>query len=79
MRRKHNVTEREIREVFAGMPKIRLDEKGDVRGENLYIALGRTDSGRYLAVFFILKPAWKALIITARGMNRKERRLYGKK
>jgi uncharacterized DUF497 family protein len=45
----------------------------------LYEALGRTNAGRYLAIFFIRKPADKALIISARNMNQRERRRYGKK
>jgi uncharacterized DUF497 family protein len=50
-----------------------------VEGEHLYEALGRTDAGRYLAVFFIRKPADKALIISARNMTATERKRYGKK
>jgi predicted NBD/HSP70 family sugar kinase len=42
-------------------------------------ALGRTESGRCLSVFFIRKLGNKALIITARDMNTRERRRYEKK
>ncbi len=51
----------------------------EVEGEHLYNALGRTQTGRYLSVFFIRKLDNRALIITARNMNRKERKKYGKK
>jgi hypothetical protein len=44
-----------------------------------YNALGRTESGRYLSVFFIRKLGNKALIITARDMNTRERKRYEKK
>ncbi|MFC1716555.1 BrnT family toxin, partial [Candidatus Poribacteria bacterium] len=54
-------------------------ENGRIDGEHLYNALGRTDSGRYLAVFFIYKRSRHALIVTAREMNAKERRYYGKR
>jgi len=42
-------------------------------------ALGRTESGRYLSVFFIRRLGNKALIVTARGMNSSERGRYGEK
>lgn len=45
----------------------------------MYTAMGRTDDGRYLIVFFILKEGHRALIISARDMNRNERRQYVKK
>lgn len=54
-------------------------EKGRVKGEDLYSALGRTDGGRYLSVFFILKENKQALVITARDMKESERRRYAKK
>lgn len=48
-------------------------------GEHLYLALGITDSGRYLSVYFVYKKNKKALIVTARNMTVKERRRYAKK
>jgi uncharacterized DUF497 family protein len=53
-------------------------QKGRVPGEDLYAALGRTESGRYLITFFIYKRTHEALIISARDMDEKERRLYAK-
>ena len=38
---------------YSNRPRIKRLERGDVRGEYLYLALRKTDSGRYLAVFFI--------------------------
>lgn len=67
----------EVEEVFANRPVIRRLEKGDVSGENLYRALGQTSSGRYLAVFFVYKPATQSvLIISSRDMTYKEQRSY---
>jgi uncharacterized DUF497 family protein len=43
------------------------------------MALGQTDSGRYLTVLFIHKPPSEALILSARDMADRERRQYGKK
>ncbi|MBM4030231.1 MAG: BrnT family toxin [Planctomycetes bacterium] len=45
-------------------------------GEDVYAALGQTDAGRYVAVFFIHKPGHLALVVSARDMDRKERRRY---
>ena len=76
---KHNVLPSEVEEVLSGGCRIFRKEKGKVEGEHLYNALGRTESGRYLSVFFIRKLGNKALIVTARVMNRRERGHYGKK
>ena len=76
---KHNVSEIEVRQVFNNQPQIRLIEKGKVKGENLYVAGGETDGGRYLLVFFILKKNKMALIVTARDMTDRERRKYAKR
>jgi len=76
---KHNVLPSEVEEVLSGGCRIFRKEKGKVEGEDLYNALGRTESGRYLSVFFIRKLGNKALIVTARGMNSNERGRYGKK
>ena len=69
----------EVEEVLSGNCRIFKREIGKVEGENLYNALGRTEGGRYLSVFFIRKLANKTLIITAREMNKHERRRYEKK
>ncbi len=68
---KHRVTTYEVESVFENDPSIKMLEKGHVAGENLYRALGQNDSGRYLAVFFILKTTGDALVISARNMSAK--------
>ncbi len=50
--------------------------KGNVAGENVYLALGKTSAGRYLSVFYILKKNNEVLPISARDMDNKERRKY---
>ena len=75
----HAVKQSEIREVFDNRPLLRFVEKGHRLGENVYSALGRTEAGRYLVVFFIHKKKGQALILSARDMTASERRLYGKK
>lgn len=76
---KHNVTEEEAEEVFFNRPHYRFVEYGNEKGEDVYSASGTTDAGRYLIVFFIYKPQNKALILSARDMDNKERRLYEKR
>ena len=76
---KHAVTQKEVAEVFANRPRFRFVEKGHRSGENVYVALGRTDAGRYLTVFFVYKKDKRALILSARDMTDTERRRYGKK
>ena len=77
--KKHNVLTTEVEEVFANQPNFRFVNKGKRDGENIYSALGQTDGGRYLSIFFILKPNNRALVISARDMDRKERRQYDKR
>jgi len=76
---KHSLTQDEVEEAFFNQPRYRLVEKGHRPGENVYVAMGRTDSGRYLVVFFIHKLANVALVLSARDMDQKERKLYERK
>ena len=76
---KHNVKTKEVEQLFNNKPKIRFVEKGERKGENVYMALGQSDSGRYLAALFIYKQTKEALILSARDMASKERKQYVKK
>ncbi|MEK7671944.1 MAG: BrnT family toxin [Bacteroidota bacterium] len=76
---RHDVVAEEVEEVFEGRPIIFKAEAGKRKGEDLYNALGRTEAGRYLSVFFIRKLNGDALIISARDMNHRERKRYGNK
>jgi uncharacterized protein len=76
---KHRVEPHEVEEVLANTPRFRFVEKGERRGEDVYIALGQSDAGRYLAVLFIYKKTREALILSARDMAANERKQYGKK
>ena len=64
--------------MFDNRPKIRFVQKGNRKGEDVYMALGRSAAGRYLAVIFIIKKN-NALILSARDMATKERKQYGRK
>ncbi|MGB3296273.1 MAG: BrnT family toxin [Phormidesmis sp.] len=77
---KHRVTASEAEQVLLNRPRIRFIEKGRTKGDDVYVALGRTFAGRYLAVFFVYKPDSRtAVIISARDMSKKERKAYGRK
>ena len=73
---KHNVIAEEIEQILFSNPHIRRAEKGSIKGENLYVAYGQTEGGRYLVVFFIYKYNKAALPISARDMTNLERRYY---
>lgn len=76
---KHRVAPNEVEEVLRSQPKFRFVEKGDQKGEDVYMALGRTNAGRYLIVLFIYKTSAHVLILSARDMAEKERKQYGRK
>lgn len=73
---KHHVEPEEVDQVLFSQPLFRKVQKGHIPGEDVYIALNQTDSGRYLVVFFVYKTTREALILSARDMDRKERKLY---
>ena len=75
---KHGVEKNEVEEVLTNHPYFRFVSKGNRSDEDVYSAMGQTDAGRYLIVFFIRKSNRRALIISARDMTRAERRHYGR-
>jgi uncharacterized protein len=76
---KHQVLQDEVEEVFFNKPRFRFVESGFQKGEDVYSASGQTEEGRYLIVFFIHKSSNTALILSARDMDKKERKRYGRK
>ena len=76
---KHRVEPHEVEETLSNTKHFRFVEKGGRNGEDVYIALGRSDAGRYLAILFIYKKTREALILSARDMAVRERKQYGKK
>ena len=76
--RKHDVITDEVEQVLFSNSHFRRAEKGKVKGEDLYVAYGRTKAGRYLMLFFIYKHNNAALPISARDMTKSERRYYEK-
>ena len=73
---KHGVSAEEVDQVLFSKPLFRKVQKGHVPGEHVYVALGRTEAGRYLAIFFIYKESREALVLTARDMDNSERKAY---
>ena len=67
---RHDVYPEEVEDVFAGNPFIR-------RVGERYVAHGRDGSGRYLTVVFVVRKGM-IRVVTARGMDKSERRLYGR-
>ncbi|MFZ3167505.1 MAG: BrnT family toxin [Candidatus Methanoperedens sp.] len=79
LEQKHNVQQHEVREAFSNNPKFRYIENGLQPDENVYAALGRTNAGRYIIIFFIYKKDKQALIVSARDMTHAERKKYEQK
>ena len=75
---KHRVTQDDVEEVFFNDPRYRFVERGYRPGEDVYAALGQTQAGRHLIVFFINKGRGVVLPISARDMDDSERRYYGR-
>lgn len=75
---KHAVSTPEVEQIFdaENEPYFRFVENGHREGENVYAALGQTNGGRYLIVFFVFKTDGQALIVSAREMTPSERRQY---
>lgn len=54
---KHAVETFEVEEVLSAKPRFRFVTRGDRKGEDVYMALGRSEAGRYLTILFIYKQA----------------------
>ena len=73
---KHQVELEEVESIFRSGPHYRFVERGFRQNEDVYAAMGQTEAGRYLIVFFILKRDFRALIVSARDMRKSERKRY---
>jgi len=73
---KHDVEEYEVIEVLENKPIFKFKESGFNAGENVYAAFGKTNQGRFLSVFFVYTVDKQAIIVSARDMSDKERRIY---
>ena len=75
IKEKHNVTPVECEQVFFNLPIIAGSDEKHSKTENRFYILGHTDSGRVLFLVFTVRKN-KLRVISARDMNKKERRVY---
>lgn len=73
---KHQVEIEEAEQALQNRKRARRVKRGNVKGEDVYLALGQTDAGRYLSVFFVYKKSYDAIVISARDMEDAERDEY---
>ncbi len=73
--RKHGLKWNEIEEIFFNEPLIIVEDLRHSEDECRCFALGRTDEDRAVYVAFTLRRKM-IRVISARPMNRKERRVY---
>jgi|SRR3989338_5948146 len=74
-KKKHNVEYRECEEIFTNNPLVFIEDKQHSQTENRWGALGKTNKGRLLAVYFTIR-ANKIRIISARDQGKKDRLAY---
>ena len=72
---RHGVSDAEGEQVFFNLPLLLLPDTSHSGREERLVALGQTDGGRALFVVFTIRRDL-IRIISARDMNRKERRQY---
>ena len=72
---KHGVTHLESEQVFFNEPLIVQDDEKHSQDEPRWYGLGSTDAKRWLMVVFTIRKN-KIRVISARDMNRKERKVY---
>lgn len=72
---KHFVSPQETEEVFLSTPLLLLSDQKHSSGEQRFIAMGKTESGRLLFVNWTMRGR-KIRPISTRAMNFKERKIY---
>lgn len=72
---RHRVSQGECEEVFFNQPLLTLADERHSASEARYYALGITNAGRRLFVVFTIRGSLLR-VISARDMNRKERKIY---
>jgi len=74
----HNVENWESEQVFFNKPLLVLDDPKHSIPEKRWAAFGKTDADRFLIVIFT-KRGDLTRVISARDMNKKERKFYDEK
>jgi uncharacterized DUF497 family protein len=72
---KHRVSKNECEEVFFNQPILVSEDTKHSHIEKRYYVLGQTDSNRFLFISFTIRNN-RIRVISARDMNRKERKKY---
>ena len=72
---KYQVRPVECEMVFFNQPLIVFDDEKYSKSESRYYAFGKTDIGRKLLIVFCVRKN-KIRVISARDMNRNERKFY---
>jgi len=72
---KHNIENWECEQIFFNEPLIILNDSKHSFFEERWAAFGKTDTGRLLIVIFA-KRGKLLRVISARDMNRRERKFY---
>jgi uncharacterized DUF497 family protein len=75
--RKHQVSQIECEELFYNTPIILGNDIKHSEQENRYYVLGQTNAKRLLFIVFTVRKQ-KIRVISARAMNRKEKKAYAK-
>lgn len=75
---KHDVENWECEQVFFNRPLLVLDDPKHSISEKRWAAFGKTDADRLLIVIFIKRDNL-IRVISAREMNKKERKFYDEK
>jgi uncharacterized protein len=73
--RRHGVSQIEAEQIFFNRPIVVAEDPKHSLEEARYFLLGRTDAGRRLMAVFTRRGSLPR-VISARPMNRRERRLY---
>lgn len=74
---RHRVSAGECEQAFFNRPLIAAPDEEHSVDEPRFYALGHTDAGRYLFVVFTIRGRM-IRVISARDMNRRERKAYDK-
>jgi uncharacterized DUF497 family protein len=74
---KHRVSATECEQIFFNRPLVAGADKQHSQREARFYALGQTDFGRLLFVVFTIRKN-RIRVISARDMNRKEKKVYEK-
>ena len=75
--KKHKVNNKECEEIFSDKNKKIYRDRFHSKKEARYILLGKTKKKRLLYTVFTIRNQ-KVRIISARDINRRERKFYGK-